>query len=680
MNLSDVKEITGYIIKALCNTLVHSLWQGLLLAAVAGLIVICTRKSTPARRYNLLIAALVVFACTVTYTFIDQIQEVQVYRTMVFIKPHQPVDNTAYVRIKISTPAFHQFRMINDYKVFSFLNDHSYTIVLVWFLIVFARCLQLITGLHSLYYMRRRNIFAVDEAWENRVKELAQQLGIRQMISIAESGIAKVPMVIGHLKPLILIPVGLMTALSTAEIEAILVHELAHIRRCDYLVNLLVSLMEIILFFNPAVLWIASLIKTERENCCDDIAVAQTSSKVNYIRALVSCQEYQLSAPAYAMAFSGRKNHLMGRVKRMVSNSNQSLNAMEKSLLAVCLVTAGLLTAAFSNADKINKLVDNTAKAITHVSKAIKQQVTSETVTQIPDSATVKPVTPILSTVKATTDTSQKIKQTESDTTKDKVKLYQTEQVGEYTEVVIPAGNITTHLIKQNGVLYQINTLGKKLSSVQVNGKTLTPEQYAAYMPMIKAVMLKNAVAEIQPIQEITPIQEPIRPIDAITPISVSTPIDLNVNANISQKQLDQSLTKLNTENQKLVIANKSKLTAAQSKLADRQAYTVSHANYDADKLSSYNTANYKPYDAKKEESNRDKLAGELVQQGIIDKRDDLTSFKLSDTEFIVNGKKMPDDVYTSFRKEFVKLPGNGKKGSWSWMYNYTSTTETTIK
>jgi beta-lactamase regulating signal transducer with metallopeptidase domain len=108
-----------------------------------------------------------------------------------------------------------------------------------------------------------------------------------------------------------------LTALPPSAIEAILVHELAHVGRRDYLINLMVSLIEVIFFFNPAVLWLASLIKAERENCCDDIVVAQTSNKTAYIRALVACQEYHLAVPAYAMALRGHKNHLLNRVTRM---------------------------------------------------------------------------------------------------------------------------------------------------------------------------------------------------------------------------------------------------------------------------------------------------------------------------------------------------------------------------
>jgi hypothetical protein len=113
---------------------------------------------------------------------------------------------------------------------------------------------------------------------------------------------------------------------------------------------MLQSVMEILFFFNPAVLWISKLIRTERENCCDDLAVAQDHNKVNYIRALVSCEEYKAFVPPYAMAFAGGRNTLLHRVKRMASNRNHSLNRLEKTILAVCLAGAGLFVMAFSAA------------------------------------------------------------------------------------------------------------------------------------------------------------------------------------------------------------------------------------------------------------------------------------------------------------------------------------------
>ncbi len=216
----------------------------------------------------------------------------------------------------------------------NFLSEHHDNIAIIWFLIVCARCLQLAFGLYGIYRLRRVRISIVKGDWQKRLQLLADRLRLSKAVTLLESGLAKVPMVIGHLKPVVLVPVGLLNALSADEVEAILIHELAHIRRRDYLVNMLQSGMEIVFFFNPAVLWVSKLIKTERENCCDDLAVAQNNNRINYIRALVSCEEYQASVPAYAMGFPGDKNTLLNRVKRIVNNRNYSLNLFEKTVLA----------------------------------------------------------------------------------------------------------------------------------------------------------------------------------------------------------------------------------------------------------------------------------------------------------------------------------------------------------
>ncbi len=278
--------LSDHIIKALCNTLMHSLWQGVLLAVLSGLIIMFTKKSSAAIRYNLLVGAMVLFACGTVVTFWLQMSGFQ-------------SGNLSVSRLTIAQPvAIPAATFINQNPnknitdtIMAYFNTYSNVIVLIWFLIICAKSVQMASGLHTIYHLKRSKVNAVDKTWENKITQLANRLGIKQTIKLLESGIAKVPMVIGHLKPVILIPVGLINSLSAYEVEAILIHELAHIRRRDYLVNLLQGFMEIVFFFNPAVLWICKLIKAERENCCDDIAVTQTSSKVNYINALVSCQE-----------------------------------------------------------------------------------------------------------------------------------------------------------------------------------------------------------------------------------------------------------------------------------------------------------------------------------------------------------------------------------------------------
>ena len=98
---------------------------------------------------------------------------------------------------------------------------------------------------------------------------------ISRPVRLLESAIAEVPVVIGYLKPVILIPAGLLANLPVDQVEAILLHELAHIRRADYLVNLLQTMVESLLFYHPAVWWISHVIRTEREHCCDDFVLAR---------------------------------------------------------------------------------------------------------------------------------------------------------------------------------------------------------------------------------------------------------------------------------------------------------------------------------------------------------------------------------------------------------------------
>ncbi|MFD2873508.1 M56 family metallopeptidase [Mucilaginibacter ximonensis] len=358
--LTITSPATERFVSALCNTLVHSLWQGLILAALTGLIILFTRKQSAAMRYNLLIAALTLFAVGVGVTFALQMHETQPLLTGTII--HSNAVAGGAIQLNFAAPN----QSIADI-LYNYLTENHNTIVTIWFLIICAKSIQLGVGLIGVRRLKNTEVNQVSAEWYNRLQQLAEGLEIKKSVAFLESGLVRVPMVIGAFKPVILIPIGLLTALSAEEVEAILVHELAHIKRCDYLVNLLQSLMEILFFFNPAVLWISQLIKAERENCCDDMALSQSSNKVSYIRALVSCEEYQASVPAYAMAFAGDKNTLVSRVKRMVSNRNSSLNIFEKTALAVCLVVSGLCLSAFGQKANREFITKTVSEVISHI-------------------------------------------------------------------------------------------------------------------------------------------------------------------------------------------------------------------------------------------------------------------------------------------------------------------------
>ena len=218
--------------------------------------------------------------------------------------------------------------------------------------------------------MKRRWVLEAGDHWNHKLHELAAKLGIKKSIVFLQSSLAKVPMVIGHLKPVLLFPMGLLSNLPQDEVEAILLHELAHIKRNDFLVNLLQQFAEIFFFFNPAVLWISSLIKNERESCCDEMALSITRDKKIFIHALVAFQEYN-AGEKYATTFAGSKNHLLNRVKRIITNNNKTLTTMEKLVLASGIIITCLATVAFNPGKEKDTI--NTAKKI-----AVPQQIITQ--------------------------------------------------------------------------------------------------------------------------------------------------------------------------------------------------------------------------------------------------------------------------------------------------------------
>jgi bla regulator protein BlaR1 len=256
----------------------------------------------------------------------------------------------------------------------AFINQNAVWIFTVWFLCFALKSLGLISGLFYIHRIRSQKVHQVSGDWKDLVKNYAQKLGIRQSISLLQSELVKVPVTVGHFKPVILIPFGLIFQLPAEQIETILIHELAHIRRRDYLVNLLQSLLETIFFFNPGLLWLSSLIKEERETCCDDIVLANTSVKSNYLEALLAFHS-QLPARSDLVLGLG-SNQLVNRLKRIINHENKRLNKMEK----IVLLGGLLIVSAFSyvpNPEQSLKAVASSKDNRHEVTRIVSQENTS---------------------------------------------------------------------------------------------------------------------------------------------------------------------------------------------------------------------------------------------------------------------------------------------------------------
>jgi beta-lactamase regulating signal transducer with metallopeptidase domain len=171
---------------------------------------------------------------------------------------------------------------------------------------------------------------------------------VSRPVRLCQSLLVEVPTVIGWLRPVILVPVRALTGLAPQQLEALLAHELAHIRRHDYLVNLLQTIVETLLFYHPAVWWVSHQVRVERENCCDDMAVAACGDVLVYARALAELEQLRTGGgdtPALAVAASG--GSLMERVGRLVklppprTHRSSSWLAGLSTIVAILCVWAG---------------------------------------------------------------------------------------------------------------------------------------------------------------------------------------------------------------------------------------------------------------------------------------------------------------------------------------------------
>ncbi|WP_309641015.1 M56 family metallopeptidase [Flavobacterium sp.] len=331
------------LLKAISWTLVHSVWQGFLLALGAGIVIFMTRKSSASLRYNLLSSLFLSFIIMVGFTFDYEFQN---ENTEVTTRLNLPINQLNTSIGNISTNG--NVVVVSD-NIISFLNRHADTIALIWFLIFCIKCFGIFTGMSHIYKIRNYKTFSPPEYWSKRLEVLTRRIHIRKPVVLLESTLVKVPLVTGFFKPILLVPFGLLTSLPEDQIEAILLHELAHIRRKDYGINLLQAFAETIFFFNPGVLWLSSLIKEERENCCDDIAIDATENKINFVQALVTFEAYNRENIALAIGFGGANNHLLRRAKRIIYNNNKSLNIVEKAFLATSLLLTLIIVIACSN-------------------------------------------------------------------------------------------------------------------------------------------------------------------------------------------------------------------------------------------------------------------------------------------------------------------------------------------
>ena len=269
--------ISKDVVYALGWTMIHSLWQAIGVGLLLALAMLVLQKYTARTRYILSNISLfgVLFLAVLTFFSLYNSRggAAEEEITLVAGQTLMAMDPD-----KSFIQGFYQ-------QFVHYFNDHLPLIVMIWLVGVAFFLLRLIGGLAYIQHLKNRHVFPLPTVWMDKLETLKNKIPVKKQIALLESALVKAPMVVGYFKPVILMPVGAVNGLTSEQVEAILAHELAHIFRNDYLLNILQSLVEVLFYFNPAVWWISANIRTERENCCDDIAVELCGNSLTYAKA-----------------------------------------------------------------------------------------------------------------------------------------------------------------------------------------------------------------------------------------------------------------------------------------------------------------------------------------------------------------------------------------------------------
>lgn len=355
--------MTPFWVNRIGWTLLHFLWQGTLIAILYGLARrLLQRSKSPQPRYVLGCVAIAAMLSTVAATYLvlgDQPATLgmDVPAIALHATPFAPPQTRPFDSVPASAaPAWHETVM--------------QAVVAFWFAGALILSLRLLLG----WKMGRRlpSVFTrpAPRQWQLRLDHLRSRLRVARFVELRVSAAVQVPVVLGWLRPAILIPVGALTGLPPEWIDALLAHELAHVRRHDYLVNIAQKAAEALLFYHPAVWWISRHIREEREHCCDDIAVSVPGEAILYARTLATLERERGMPLPFAVAANG--GVLRRRIARLLGQTDARPGDLSGSGLAAGVIlaafaAAGLWAQAGPRFDAASVKPDNSGTGVDHI-------------------------------------------------------------------------------------------------------------------------------------------------------------------------------------------------------------------------------------------------------------------------------------------------------------------------
>ncbi|RAI86996.1 M56 family metallopeptidase [Algoriphagus yeomjeoni] len=367
--------VSESIVYAIGWTLVHSLWQLVILGAGLWFMLKVFSKKSADFKYNLGLAALCLSVVAAVGTFIYEVASFtptplfeRINRSFI---PMQTIEASSSIGME-------EF----IYLAVGWIELQLPLLVNFWFLGALLFLFRLFNSLSEVRTLRKSSSDPEDFQLEKMLYRLVSKMNISKNVELRLTSYGVSPITFGYLKPVILIPAGLILQLTPVQLEAIIAHELAHVKRNDYLVNLFQSALEVLFFYHPCYWWMSQTVKELRENAADDLAVQVGVVPKELAHSLAEVLNFaKQNPPELALAAGKRRNPTLQRIRRILGHPAQTYPQnpiISIPMLLTLLLSAGLMATAQQDvsvsAEKVNPVtvdVNTELQAIAQVENNI---------------------------------------------------------------------------------------------------------------------------------------------------------------------------------------------------------------------------------------------------------------------------------------------------------------------
>ncbi|MEO8149511.1 MAG: M56 family metallopeptidase [Bacteroidia bacterium] len=324
------------VLMAMGEALLHSLWQGFVIFILLRLMLYIFRNESSAMKYVMSALALAAIFISFAITFF-------ICTSPAIIVDSESVNSSPTFLIT-TLPVSHAIESSSWNDIVD-LNKVIENFLPFYFIGMIFLILKITVSYFKMQTLRMNGIVEID-AWQQNFEILIQRFNLSANIKIFFSEHVDAPMMMGFFKPTILLPIAIINNLSIEQVEAIIMHELAHVKRNDYIINIMQNIIEAIFFFNPFVWIISNEIRMERENSCDDLVLKNQNNPVNYAEALYALECNRFNSYRLSLGAANNKNHLLKRIRRIMETRNTKITR-SKVMLGACLVILSFISIAW---------------------------------------------------------------------------------------------------------------------------------------------------------------------------------------------------------------------------------------------------------------------------------------------------------------------------------------------